>query len=463
MDQSALQDYYLKKYAAIKLRYRKQKSAEYARSFKQINIPRSKKLEFRGGNLELQTCKDYEVVLEGPADTGKTIAALNFINNMAWEHPNSQIAMVRKTFRSMAGTVVQTFHNNILPYPPTDTRCPIKVYGGTKKPERYLYPNGSTIWLGGMDNPDKVLSAERDIIYVNQCEELSLPDWEVLMTRCTGRAGNMPDPMMLGDMNPAHPTHWLYGREKSKSTKFVSVTHRDNPDLYTDAGEITPQGEKRLERLSRLTGDRKLRLFHGIRAFPEGAIYSVYNEEKHKVQAFTPDPLWPRFVGIDPFGAYIASVWLAWDSRTNVLNVYREYYEPFGKTTANHVGDILERSQGETIFAWAGGGPSERQARADFMGAGIPLLAPPVTEVWAGIDRVIQLMREFKLVIHDSCPQLISEIGGYRRKMKDGNPTEAIEDKDTFHLLDALRYIVTYLTDGLDDGEEVVYNRVGIG
>ena len=211
-----------------------------------------------------------------------------------------------------------------------------------------------------------------------------------------------------------------------------------------------------------MTGDRKARLFHGIRAFPEGAIYSVYDETKHKVVSFAPDRYWPRFVGIDPFGAFIAGVWLAYDARSGVLNVYREYYAPFGVTTSEHVKNILTQSAGETIFAWAGGGPSERQARADFAGAGIPLLPSPVVEVWAGIDRVIQLLAANKLVVHDNCPQLISEIGGYRRKMKDGNPTEAIEDKETFHLLDALRYIVTYLTDGLDDGDEVVYNRTSI-
>ena len=123
---------------------------------------------------------------------------------------------------------------------------------------------------------------------------------------------------------------------------------------------------------------------------------------------------------------------------------------------------MLQLSQGETIFAWVGGGPSERQARADFQGAGIPLLAPEITGVWPGIDRVYQLLKDFALVIHDSCPQLLSEIGDYRRTMKDGIPTEAIEHKDDFHLLDALRYAVSYLTEPRET-EQIVYNPARIG
>ncbi|NIV30655.1 MAG: terminase, partial [Anaerolineae bacterium] len=63
-------------------------------------------------------------------------------------------------------------------------------------------------------------------------------------------------------------------------------------------------------------------------------------------------------------------------------------------------------------------------------GAGIPLIAPTVTDVWAGIDRVYQLLKDFRLVIHDSCPMLLSQLGDYRRKLKAGEPTDKIEDKE---------------------------------
>ena len=94
----------------------------------------------------------------------------------------------------------------------------INPYGGDKTPDRYIYPNGSVIWLGGMDNPDKVLSSERDFIYVNQAEELAEGDWETLKTRCNGRAGNAPYAQLSGDCNPGGSKHWIRERAKRGSS-----------------------------------------------------------------------------------------------------------------------------------------------------------------------------------------------------------------------------------------------------
>jgi hypothetical protein len=174
------------------------------------------------------------------------------------------------------------------------------------------------------------LSAEFDMICVSQAEELSLMDWETLTTRTTGRAGNMPYSQTVGDCNPAAPTHWILSRAKEDKLTLFRSSHKDNPELYDQAtGRITEMGELRT-----LSGSRLMRLYHGLWALPEGAIYDVFDEEKHKVASFDVPVTWPRAVGIDPFGAQIAAVWLAFDPKNGILNVYREYCEPFGLTTA---------------------------------------------------------------------------------------------------------------------------------
>jgi len=40
--------------------------------------------------------------------------------------------------------------------------------------------------------------------------------------------------------------------------------------------------------------------------------------------------------------------------------------------------------------------------------------------------------------------------------------TDTIEDKDTWHLLDALRYIITWMTVAGNEVEEIVYNRITV-
>ena len=82
--------------------------------------------------------------------------------------------------------------------------------------------------------------------------------------------------------------------------------------------------------------------------------------------------------------------------------------------------------------------------------------------MWAQIDRVIDLMRDFRIVIHDNCKQLLSDVGSYRRKMVHGLPTESIENKDAFHMADCLRYGVAYLA-GPREKTEVVDRFVSIG
>jgi uncharacterized protein YlzI (FlbEa/FlbD family) len=100
----------------------------------------------------------------------------------------------------------------------------------------------------------------------------------------------------------------------------------------------------------------------------------------------------------------------------------------------------------EPIRAWIGGGPSERQARVDWSSWGIPLLQPPISDVWATIDRVIQLLNDNSLVIHDCCVNLLSEIGSYQRKIVNGVASEEILQKEIFHGIDSLRYACAWLT-----------------
>jgi len=162
-------------------------------------------------------------------------------------------------------------------------------------------------------------------------------------------------------------------------------------------------------------------------------------------------------------GAYIGTLWGAFDPVDRRLHIYREYLEPFGVTTPEHARAVLKLSQGETIWAWVIGGPSERQAVVDWSAVGIPGVAPPSLGVWEGIDRVIQLLADGALVVHDCCVNLLSEIGSYRRKLtRGGEPTEVIERKSEYHGLDCLRYLAAHLL-GREEEERLLYAPARIG
>ena len=114
----------------------------------------------RGAAADLWRSKASEVIIAGPAETGKTWGCCQKLDALLWKYPGAQAVMVRKALQSLYGTVMQTYLKVV------GDESPVRPFGGSK-PEWFDYPNGSRLYLGGMDKPGKVLSAERDFIYIN--------------------------------------------------------------------------------------------------------------------------------------------------------------------------------------------------------------------------------------------------------------------------------------------------------
>lgn len=300
-------------------------------------------VSFRGGPQELWRAHDPAVILDGPAETGKTFAALHKLDALCWKYPGTQAAIVRKTHKSCVGSACQTYQRKVA------NMKTIDVIGGVH-PERYQYPNGSTIWIGGMDNPDKVLSSERDFIYINQAEELEEADFEVLTTRASGRAGNAPYAQVFGDCNPSGPTHWIIKKANSGDLRLIKSCHKDNPTLYDDAGNITEQGRRSIAILQSLTGLRRKRLYEGLWVQAEGVIYEGFDSSVHVINRFDIPSDWRRFRVVD-FGYTNPFVcgWWAIDHDGRIY-LYREIYHT-RRTVRKHSEQINALSQGENIDA----------------------------------------------------------------------------------------------------------------
>jgi hypothetical protein len=74
----------------------------------------------------------------------------------------------------------------------------------------------------------------------------------------------------------------------------------------------------------------------------------------------------------------------------------------------------------------------------------MPIKRPHITDVEVGIDRVYDAINTGGLTIFDDCAGILGEVATYRRKVDaEGKPTRDIEEKNRYHRLDALRYIVS--------------------
>lgn len=411
--------------------------------------------QFRGGNLRAFGCANPEMILAGPASTGKTIATLSRLHRLAVDWPGAQLAIVRKTYASMVGTVVQSFKSKIL-----GPNSPVVPYGG-ESPIWFDYPNGSRIWIGGMDNPNRILSSERDAIYVNQAEELTVGEWETLLSRATGRAGNIPKfGQLFGDCNPASERHWIPVRADEGALTLITSRHEDNPRIYDDAGHLTEQGRVEMAALDRMTGIRRARLRDGRWASVEGAVYPMFSRDTHVVPRFDLPAEWRRFCAVD-FGYTNPFVcgWFAVDPDGRLI-LYRYLYRT-QRTIPAHVAQIKSLSVGERIETYVC--DHDAGERAQMGEAGLFTIAAE-KEIVPGIQEVTErlalagdgkprlticrdaLVEADTTLVESKKPFAIEqEFDAYvYPKGSDGKPNKEAPVKEFDHAMDMLRYACMY-------------------
>jgi PBSX family phage terminase large subunit len=387
-----------------------------------------------GGAREFMYATVQECIIGGPAETGKTLAACWKSHILASKYPGCQGAIVRKTQASVYGSVLQTFERVI-------KGAPVKPYGGTR-PEQYIYANGSIIWVGGMDNPDKLLSSERDFVQVNQTEELKLDDWEKIMTRVTGRAGNVRHPQVFGDCNPAGSKHWIRARGKSGSLHLIVSTHKDNPTLFDpETGAITLQGERTMEILNNLTGVRRKRLLEGIWATAEGAVYDMFDGAVH-VQARNQDDFRAWVMGMDEGYTNPAVILLVGIDGDGRMHVQREFYRR-GVLQSAVVAEALFWNASTKVEDIAVDN-SAAGLIADLVDARLPARGQK-GRVLDGITAIQNLLKvqgddRPRLTIDPACVETINEFESYVWKPEKDEPV-----KEHDHAMDALRYVAAAL------------------
>jgi PBSX family phage terminase large subunit len=276
----------------------------------------------RGTATQLLECRDPEVLISGPAGTGKSRACLEKVHMVCMLTPGVRALMVRKTLVSMSSTGLVTYREHVAKE--SITAGHVKWFGGNREePAAYRYANGSTLVVGGMDKPAKHMSSEYDLIYVQEAIELTKNDWEALTTRL--RNGKISFQQLIADTNPDRAEHWLNKRCQSGQTTVLESRHEDNPVYFADDGTMTARGRAYIEGiLDKLTGVRKLRLRHGKWVSAEGVIYEGFDRAIHVVDKFEVPESWTRYWVVD-FGFVhpFAAQWWAEDPDGRLI-LYRE-------------------------------------------------------------------------------------------------------------------------------------------
>lgn len=429
--------------------------------------PKKHYYEPRGALIELFEAQDSEIIVCGPAGTGKSRACLEKIHILCLLHPGMRALIVRKTATSLTSTALVTWRKFVCAE--AIQNGDVKFYGGSaEEAAQYRYSNGSVVTLGGMDKATRVMSAEYDIIFVQEATELIEDDWESLTTRL--RNWIMPFQQIIGDCNPGTPYHWLRGRVAGGLAKMIQSTHKDNPQLYNTDETPTKAGQAYLEKLDRLTGVRRKRLRDGLWAASEGAIYEEFDDTIHVIDPFEIPDDWTRWWAVD-FGFVNPFVCQRWaEDGDGNLYLYRELY--YTERTVDEHCEVIARDvmthlepkdRGEPWKGvWKEPRPTgvlcdhDAEGRRSFeTHLGMPTV-PADKRVLDGIQAVQQRLRDgriflFRNALIEKDTSLaekykptctMEELPGYTWDTGGGRKLKETPVKEDDHGLDALRYIV---------------------
>jgi hypothetical protein len=318
------------------------------------------------------------------------------------------------------------------------------------------------IIVGHGDDPESLESMTAKAAWIDEGgqKRFKTGSWEAVQRRLSYDQGRT-----LITTTPYNLTGWL---KKAVYDPWMD-SGKNHPEIdVVNFESIMNPGFPREEwdRAQRTMPRWKFDLFYrGVFTRPAGLIYDCFNSERHEMKRFPIPGNWPRYLGLDFGGEHTAAIFLAEElnekgAKTGRLFAYREYPEhgQWGQQTAKgHVERLLH---GEPMRPYAiGGSGSEGQWRAEFALAGLPVTEPRIVEnsptgrtsgpVEVGISRVYATIAAGQLIVLDDLEGLIGELESYSRVLdENGQPTEKIEAKETYHRADALRYVLSWLKGG---------------
>jgi phage terminase large subunit len=93
-------------------------------------------------------------------------------------------------------------------------------YHNKSNSEYYLF--GNLVEFISLDQPQKIRGRKRDLLFINEGNELFFEDWQQLIFRTQER--------IVLDFNPSDEYHWIYDKViVREDCDFFKTTYLDNP------------------------------------------------------------------------------------------------------------------------------------------------------------------------------------------------------------------------------------------
>lgn len=307
------------------------------------------------------------------------------------------------------------------------------------------------VLFGHADDPESLAAMTAKAAWLDEAgqKRFRLASWEEIQRRLSfdrGRCLVTTTPYDLGWLKKKLHDPWQAAGKNHPEIDLVRFDSTENPDFPRDE----------YERARRDLPAWKFHLFfRALFVRPAGQIYDSFTP-KNVIPRFTIDPLWERYGGLDFGATNTAAVMFAREEDrarvpTGRFIAYKEHHPAEKWDLERHVTALLD---GEPrLPTLVGGNPQEQDWRDRFARAGLPCRKPPVRDVEVGIDAVYAACTAGNLLVMDDLAELLDEFETYSHELDDaGEPTEKIEAKSSYHLLDSVRYLFCWLAQNSGGG-----------
>lgn len=254
------------------------------------------------GAIRLLTRPQRSTLLAGGARSGKTFLLVFAILLRALKAPKSRHVI----FRFRGNAVWSSIGLDTLPKVARIIGVPYE----TRQQDKYfILPNGSEIWLAGLDDKDrveKILGMEFVTIYFNEASQIPYSSYLVARTRLAQVCREIPQRELV-DLNPSGTRHWTYQTFVQKRDP-ESRRELPDPDQYEffylnprdNADNLSPEFLRSLETLPER---QRKRFYDGVySAEIDGALWTLEMLDACRVDAKSIPQLQRVVVAIDPSG-----------------------------------------------------------------------------------------------------------------------------------------------------------------
>jgi len=361
----------------------------------------------------LDSSKNKIVVEQGGTRSGKTYNILLWIIfSYCTKNKDKVVTVTRKTFPSVRATVMRDFIDIL------------KIYGIYKESNHNKSSSeyklfGNLVEFISLDQPQKVRGRKRDLLFINEANELFFEDWQQLIFRTTDK--------VILDFNPSDEFHWIYDKVITRDdADFYQTTYKDNPFLNeTIVAEI--------ERL-RDTDEQYWRIYGlGERGVSRSTIFKY--KESSKVPETAKFISYGMDYGYSNDPTAIVSVW------QDGINLYIQEHLYRTHMTASDISKVLADIGVNRSLIYADSAEPRLNDELRRMGWNIRPSVKGKDSINAGID----LLKRYTLNLvtgpgSGGSDNLLREFRSYKWKEdRAGKLTNQPEDANN-HLLDGLRY-----------------------